>query len=222
MLWPSITELFSYNKSPLNVPQTFMLNSTYIYLKYKIRKNVSILISWITYSPLQIRRLQIVPPPLWKINVENLLYSIFHLSILTQASTHPWQTHRRPLLIYHTTDNFLGIYAAIRYHSTFNHRVASNIHALGYALCSRTKWTCGCQHCQCDGRWSRYLWWSRGSVVRIQPETVIVARERTPQIDVHCSYQPQSSTRAITLTPPPPTSEPQISQQSTWPKARWF
>ena len=60
---PSITERFSYNKSPLNAPHTFMRNSMYIYLKYKIRKNVSILISWITYSPLQLRRLQTVPPP---------------------------------------------------------------------------------------------------------------------------------------------------------------
>lgn len=61
---------------------------TYIYWKYE---KIYILISWITYSPLQI----VPPPPLWKINAENLIYSIFQLSTLTPASTHPWQMFTR-------------------------------------------------------------------------------------------------------------------------------
>jgi hypothetical protein len=79
-------------------------------------------------------------------NVENLLYSIVHLSTLTPASTHPWQTYRRQTTNHLATNNFLDLHAAIQDHTTYNHRSASYIDAFDYNLCSVLvgRMTCDC------------------------------------------------------------------------------
>jgi len=72
----------------MNAPHTCMHNTHVHLLKIQNKKKVSILTSWITYSHLQI----VLPPPLWKMNVDNLLYSTVHLATITPAATHPLQT----------------------------------------------------------------------------------------------------------------------------------